>query len=139
MVAFLFRDPEVYFLTTIYMYSDAYSVCKNDIRINIPDLIRMVENPDFDSDCAISHYEEAVNDILREYNTVISNVDVSDVRLCHIQHIWFIIKLVIRLQDLFLQQTEAIYITNASIVFKLIWNNIKNVLMSETLQKIHIS
>lgn len=119
------------------MYSKAYSIDNNTISTNIPSLIKILENPEFDSDRAIKHYELAIKRILKEYKTVISTVDVESVRLDQIKHLWFITKLITRLQALYLDETEAIYIQNASYIFTIVWDSIKVVFVPRLLKKIH--
>jgi hypothetical protein len=120
------------------MYSSTYSVHKNKFRTNIPNLRKLLETTNIDVDAALDHYVEMVNGILNKYKTVVAIVDTQSVSLDDTKHIWFMLKLISRLQDKFKDVTEAIYIKNATPIFKVIYGSVKHVIMPVILAKIHM-
>ena len=121
------------------MYSTTYSIHKNKIRLNIPAVRQLLESENADSDDAVEHYGNMINELLKKHSTINAIINVESLRLDDIQYVWFITKVIIALQKKFKKYTEAIYITNSSPVFKILFESVKGVIDADVIKKITVS
>ena len=121
------------------MYSTTYSLHKNKIRLNIPAVRQLLESENADSTDAIEHYKQMINELLKKHSKIIAIINVECLRLDDIKHVWFIIKVIIALQKKFKKDTEAIYITNSSPVFKVLFESVKGVIDADVMKKITVT
>jgi hypothetical protein len=120
------------------MYDDTCYTHKNKFRTNIPIIKKLLNESDIHYENIIKHYIKTLRVLLKDHNDIITIIDVQSLRLDDIKHIGFTIKMATMLQDEFNEVTRVIYITNSSPIFKILYDNIKHVILPDVTKKIKI-
>ena len=120
------------------MNKKLFNVDKNNINLDLNYLRKLLEDRNVKQKEIIKSAISTNQNILKNYKSIIMNINVACVRIDDMKYFSFFKKIIDTMQEKFKDDTEMIHITGSSKTFQYIFGVISIFLDNDLLQKIRI-